>query len=124
MHEKVETAPFGAQGLEHGVDTGNVLDIARQHGVDLELIRKRLDALAQRFALIGEGKLGALGPEGLGNTPGDGVIIGNAHDQTAFSLHQACHCRPFSASCGGLVPGIHDSLSVVSKRGWPGQARP
>ena len=51
---------FSRSAVEHGIDAGDVLDVAGQHGVDTERLRQRLDALAERFALIGEGKFGAL----------------------------------------------------------------
>ena len=42
------------------IDAGEILDIARQYDIDAERLRQRPDALAERIALIGEGKLGAL----------------------------------------------------------------
>ena len=62
-------------------------------GVDAERLRQRLDALAERLALIGEGKLGAMRLQRLRNAPGDRMIIGDAHDQTALALHQVLHRR-------------------------------
>ena len=60
--------------------------------VDAERLRQRLDPLAQRLALIGEGQLGALRRQRLGNAPGNRMIIGDAHDQPALALHQVLHC--------------------------------
>ena len=57
---KSSCAPFRVQRLEHGIDAGDILDVAGQHQFDAERLRQRLDALAQRLALIGEGQLGAL----------------------------------------------------------------
>ncbi len=51
---------------------------------------KRLDALLERVALIGESKLGAMLAAGLGDAPGDRAVIGHAHDQAAFAAHQTC----------------------------------
>ncbi|MGY4283403.1 hypothetical protein ACVWXO_002623 [Bradyrhizobium sp. LM2.7] len=58
-----------------------------QHQIDAELLRQRLDPLAQGLALEGEGKLGAMGMQRLRHAPGDRMIIGDAHDQTALALH-------------------------------------
>ena len=49
---------------------------------------KRRDPFLQRIALIGERDLGALSRAGLGDTPGDRSIVGDAHDQPAFAGHQ------------------------------------
>ncbi len=53
--------------------------------------RQRLHALAQRLALIGEGQFGALRGQRLGDAPGDGVVVGDPHDQAAFALHHSRH---------------------------------
>jgi hypothetical protein len=49
---------------------------------------KRLDALLQRIALIGESEFGAGGVAGLGNAPGDLAVVGDAEDDPALALHQ------------------------------------
>ena len=58
-----------------------------------EFGRKRLDALLQSIALIGECKFGTLIGAGLGNAPGDRPIVGDTHDEAAFSGHQALSNR-------------------------------
>ena len=60
MDQEVELPPFFAQRFEHGIDAGDVLDIAGQHQGNAELFGQRLDALAERIALIGKGEFGAL----------------------------------------------------------------
>ena len=114
--------PFGAQRFEHRVDAGDVLDVAGQNQGYPKLLGQRLDAFAQRLALIGEGKLGALRSERFGNAPGNRMIIGDAHDQAALAFHQILHARrAFSCVMSGLVPAIHVFLtSRGSRRGWPG----
>jgi hypothetical protein len=49
---------------------------------------ERLDALLQRIALLGEGKLGAGRVACLGNAPGDRAVVGNAEDHAPLALHQ------------------------------------
>ena len=39
-------------------------------------------------ALIGEGEFGAGLVQGLGDAPGDGAVVGDAHDQAALALHE------------------------------------
>ena len=51
-------------------------------------LRQRLDALAERLALIGEGEFGAVAGERPGDAPGDRVVVRNPHDQAALALHQ------------------------------------
>jgi hypothetical protein len=48
-------------------------------------------ALAQRLALVGEGEFGAVRGERAGDAPGDGMVVGHAHDQAATALHQSGH---------------------------------
>ncbi len=83
--------------VEHRVD--RVAMSSTSHGSRksrADRLRQRLDALAQRLALIGEGELGALRGERLGNAPGDRVVVGDAHDQPALALHQSGHVKLLS----------------------------
>ncbi|MGY3449320.1 hypothetical protein ACVILH_001662 [Bradyrhizobium sp. USDA 4353] len=91
MDDEVEPAPGLAQCREDAIDAGDVLDIARQHVLDAELVGKRTHALAERIALVGEGHLGAVRSERLGDAPGDRMVVGDAHHQTAFACHQTLH---------------------------------
>ena len=60
--------------------------MAGQHRVDFG--GQRLDALLQRIALIGQGNFAALGVDGLGDTPSDRTVVGDAHDDASLALHQ------------------------------------
>jgi hypothetical protein len=91
VNEKIERAPGARDRGEHGVDRGNVLDIARQHQVGVHRRGERLDALGQGLALKREGELGAVLGEHLGNAPGNGMIVGDPHDQATLAVHQALH---------------------------------
>src|SRR5205814_2228529 len=82
---EIAMSPFLLQRGEHGIDAGNVLDVAWRHPIDAERLRQRLDPLAERLALVGEGEIGALRVKRFGNTPGDRMIIGDAHDQPALA---------------------------------------
>src|SRR5215813_2437306 len=75
------------------IDACNVLDIARQDDVETERRDQRFEPLGLRLALIGEGKLGALRRNRLGDAPGNRMIIGNAHDQSTLAFHQILHRR-------------------------------
>ncbi len=90
MDDKIQIVPDLGQFAEGRVDRGLAADIAvhqrrRIHGRD-----QRRDALLENIALIGKGQFGARLVQDLGHAPGDGAVIGNAHDQAALALH-----RPF-----------------------------
>ena len=88
VHEEIQRAPGAAQLVEHRIDGGDVLDVAGQDELRADRLRQRLDALAERVALIGEGELGAVRRKRPGDAPGDRMIVGDAHDQPALALHQ------------------------------------
>ena len=77
--------------VENRVDRGDVLDVAGHDQSRADRFGERLHALGQRVALIGEGELGAVRGQRLGDAPGDGVVVGDPHHQPAFSLHQSRH---------------------------------
>ena len=56
--------------------------------VRAKLLGQRADPFLECVALIGERQLGARIGAGLGDAPGDGLVIGKAHDQAALSRHQ------------------------------------
>src|ERR1700761_5637523 len=88
MSDEVEGRPALLQRGEDAVDRAKVLDIAGQGYIRADAFSERPDALAQGVALIGEGQLGAMIRKRLGDTPGDGMIVGDAHDEAALSGHQ------------------------------------
>lgn len=60
MDDEIELAPALLDRVDHGIDRGDVLDVAGQHEIRVDLGSKRLDALAERIALIGEGEFRTL----------------------------------------------------------------
>ena len=88
VHQEVELAPAPAELGEHRVHRAAVGNIAGQHDLGASLRRQRLDPLLQGLSLVGEGQRGALRGRRLGNAPGDRAIVGDAHDEAAFALHQ------------------------------------
>src|SRR5262249_31537896 len=98
--QEVHRAPLLLDLGVHLVDRGNVLNVARQDHLATDRFRERLDPAAQRLALIGEGERGAVGGQGLGDAPGNRMIVGDPHDQAAFALHQLRHrATELSTSC-------------------------
>ena len=45
--------------------------------------------LPERLALVGEGERRAGVVAGLRDAPGDGLVVGDAHDQAALAAHQS-----------------------------------
>ena len=94
VDQEIHRAPVGFDLVKHGVDRGDVLDVAWHQKRRSGLLGERLHALEQRVALIGEGELGAMRVQRLGDAPGDRVVVGDPHDQPAFSFHQPRHFTP------------------------------
>ncbi len=91
MDEEIHRSPFAADRVEHRIHRGDVLDIAGQQQLGADAVGQRLDALSEGFALIGERQFRAVLGQSLGDAPGDGVIIGDAHDEAPLAGHQALH---------------------------------
>ena len=65
--------------------------MTEQDGV--EFSGERLDALLERIALPGQANLRALIAAGLGDSPCDLTVIGNAKHNPALATHQPCPVR-------------------------------
>ena len=91
MHQKIELPPFGLEGGEHGVDRRFVLNVARQQQFCPDFLGQRPDAPAEGLALIGEGQFGTGGGKSFGDTPGDGMVVGDAHNEAALAGHESNH---------------------------------
>jgi hypothetical protein len=94
MDDEIQLAPALLQFPECGIDGGHVRDIAGQHDCRARFRCQRIDALLQGIALIGKGQFGAMVGASLGNAPGDGTVVGDAHDQALLAGHDClfvCH---------------------------------
>ena len=95
-------------------------DVAGQHEIGAERLGQRHDALAERRRLVGEGKLGAVLGEALGDAPGDGMVVGDPHHQAALAAHQAGgHWRPFPP-----LPGRYSAVIALQNQRRVGAAEP
>ena len=88
MQHEVERAPGRFDVGEHRVDARRIGDVAMPDDQAVHLLGQRLDALLERLALVGEGKVGAVVAAGARDAPGDRAVVGHAHDQPAFAAHQ------------------------------------
>jgi len=88
MDQEVELAPGAVDGRENSVHGRSVGDIAGDDEACAEFVGERFDSLLDRLALVGERQFGALCGTRLGDAPGDGTVVGDAHDEPAFARHQ------------------------------------
>ena len=89
MKQQIQFAEFGGDGGEDARDLLVPGYVARkQEGVRAEGAGKFLDVFLEPFALVGEGERGAGVAPGLGYGPGYGTFVGNADNETDFSLKQ------------------------------------
>ena len=95
MDHEIELAPFGLEFIEHRIDGRDILDIAGHHQRGADAFGERPDALAERLTLIGEGQFGPMLRQHLRDAPGNRILVGDAHDEAAFSLHEDSHEETF-----------------------------
>ena len=88
MQDEIQLAPTLLQFGEGLVKRAVVGDIARQDEFRANLRGQRADTAFKRLALIGEREVRALSRDGLGDAPGNRLIIGDAHDQAFLARHQ------------------------------------
>ena len=113
MDDEVELAPAFPQRLEHRVDRVEVLDVAGQHQLRADALGQRLDAFAQRFALVGEGELGAMRVQRARNAPGDRIVVGDAHDEAAAASHDVAHGPALKIRLGHASTCLKTSVALV-----------
>ena len=95
VDDEIDRLPALLQRVEGAVERFHVRHVAFEGEIAAELFGQRADALLQRLALIGEGHLGALLVQLLGNAPGQRLVVGESHDQPTLALHQSAHRSTF-----------------------------
>src|SRR5262249_35906947 len=88
VHGKVEFAPLLADPLEHRLHLAGFPRIEWHEDRRFELPSERLDVFLCLVIEICDPELGAQRPECLGAAPRDRIFVGNADDETFFSLEQ------------------------------------
>ena len=125
MNEKIEAAPVLSKCREDGVHGRSIGDIAGEHVLGADVYGERLDPLFQGVALIGEGQFSTLGGARFGDAPGDGPVVGDAHDQAALSGHQSAswnarvrlYRRHRPSTLGCKLPGLNPAR-ILHKRAF------
>ena len=69
VDQKIELAPRPLDVGENGIDRSDILDVAGQHEIGVDRSRQRFHPLAERVALVGEGKLGAMRARASSRSP-------------------------------------------------------
>ncbi len=88
MDQEVE-GPEGASHLPEGLVHGGVVgDVGGDQGLHPDALGQGAHPPLQRLALVGEGHLRALGGQLAGDAPGDGILVGDAHDEALLAPHQ------------------------------------
>ena len=87
VHDEIQRAPGLLQRRKQRVDRRLVAHVAGQNDVAAQLPGQRLHPFPQRVALVGKGQFRAGIRTGLGDAPGDGFIVCQPHDETAFASH-------------------------------------
>jgi hypothetical protein len=88
VDDEIQLAPFLLEGFEDRVQARHVGDVARQHDIRVQGLGQGRHPFLQHLALVGQRDLGAGVTGGLGDAPGDGTVVGHAHDQALLSGHQ------------------------------------
>ena len=101
MHDKVEMPDFLLDAFHCRFDllvAGNVA--LNQQGI-VERGRQLSNILPEPFALIGQDKPCTGFADSVCNTPGDGPLVGHAHDQSGLSFKQ--HRANLPQLCNGIL---------------------
>ncbi len=97
-----------AEGLldlgERRIHGGVVGDVGGDQQAGADALRQGPHPPLQVLALIGESQLRPLGGQARGDAPGDGLVIGDAHDEALLAPHQV--------PCGQVVAGVRHVASV------------
>lgn len=71
------------------IDRALLGDVAIDQRSRIERLDEGRHALLEALTLIGESELRTGFMERAGDAPGDGAIVGHAHDEAALALHEA-----------------------------------
>ncbi len=108
MDQEVELSEFPLDLVEGGVHGGVVGDVGGDQQAGADAFGQGSYAPLQVLALVGEGQLGALGGQAGGDAPGDGFVVGDAHDEALLASHQVALRQ--------VVAGVRHVASVCSPR--------
>src|SRR6185295_8911058 len=105
VHQEIEATPLLLQHRKDMVELVILFHIGGEHEFRADRRRQRFQTFGLRLALIGERNLGTMRTKHAGNTPGDGMVVGDPHHQAPLALHQfgVCHLAPLGLFSLGMV---------------------
>ena len=111
MDEDVETPPFFRDRREQRIHLPGVTHLQWQQQRRLDHLGQWLDIGPGSVVQISHRDLGAGVAHHLRAAPSDRALIGDTHNQTAFSRHQRYHHR-HSSLCGSLSTTAAESTNL------------
>src|SRR5262245_38063568 len=88
MHDKVQLAPLLGDLIEHGFHLSGNADIKRHDDGGLERARQRINVLSGLVVEVSDCEICTEGAEGCCTTPGNGLLVRDADDESLFPLQQ------------------------------------
>src|SRR5262249_10889390 len=102
--------------FEHRLQLAGCAHVKRHQDRGLELAGERLDVFFGFVVEVSYRELGAERPEGLGASPGDRLLVGDADDETSLAFKQPCFDdRNLEPSFGWCLPGLDVAPANVSR---------
>jgi len=89
MNDEVDLAPLFFEIVEDGVDTFEIGDVAVAGHEGVQFLGEGFDTLAQGITLPRQCDVRARVTAGLSDTPCDGTVVCDAHDDAALACHEA-----------------------------------
>ncbi len=105
VQQEIELPPFLPDPFEHLLRLALDHDIHWHEDRCLQCLCERLDMLFSPIVQIGDGEIGAKRTKGLGTSPGDRLIVGDADDQALLALQRDLGIGEY---------GDHDTLSCLA----------
>ena len=93
MDGEIELPPFLCDAVEHRLHLAGGPHIERHEYRCLELAGKRLDIRLRLVVEIGHREFRAERAKGLGASPRDRLLVGNANDKATLALEERCFCN-------------------------------
>ena len=94
MNQKVEFPPTGGNGVKCPVQRRIIGNIHIQKKIRTDPFGKWPHTFAEPVTLIGECQFCPMGGKLMGNAPGNGLVIRDAHHKPALTLHNIRHTNP------------------------------
>src|SRR6476659_50968 len=88
MHHKIERIPIASDAFKDRFHLSRRIHVERHHDPGVQLTSKRLNIFLCFVVEIGDREFGTECPKGLGATPGNRIIVGNANDKAFLAFEE------------------------------------